>query len=162
MNVDKPQNFYTRRKSTVSVNYKMIQNVPSPKSGGCNCISLQALRLSNKMVLADPAQVLVRRSKNSAGMFLAVSCIKISYNPLQHQILDDDLVNFPQGSWREHLGQFFLHVLVERACGCVILYRSVLGAIDEALLESSSLFFSHKHFHKTSDKIFMYHWDFQE
>ena len=57
-------------------------------------IAQAALRLSNKMVLADPAQVLVRRSKNSAGMFLAVSCIKISYNPLQHQILDDDLVNF--------------------------------------------------------------------
>ena len=85
-------------------------------------IAQAALRLSNKMVLADPAQVLVRRSKNSAGMFLAVSCIKISYNPLQHQILDDDLVNFPQGSWREHLGQNFF----TRPCGTSLWMRDLV------------------------------------
>jgi hypothetical protein len=85
-------------------------------------IAQAALRLSNKMVLADPAQVLVRRSKNSAGMFLAVSCIKISYNPLQHQILDDDLVNFPQGSWREHLGQKFF----TRPCGTSLWMRDLV------------------------------------
>ena len=40
---------------TVSANYKIVP----PKSGTCNCISLQALRLSKNMVLADPPGVLI-------------------------------------------------------------------------------------------------------
>ena len=34
--------------------FSQLQNVPSPKSGTCICISLQAFRLSKKMVLANP------------------------------------------------------------------------------------------------------------
>ena len=39
--------------------FSQLQNCPSPKSGTSNCISLQALRLSKKMVLADPPGVLI-------------------------------------------------------------------------------------------------------
>ena len=48
MYVDTPQNLYRNEEPTVSANYNMHQNAPSPKSGTCNCISLQALRLSKK------------------------------------------------------------------------------------------------------------------
>ena len=47
--------------------FSQLQHVPSPKSGTCNCISVQARRLFKKIVLADPPGVLIMEWKSFGG-----------------------------------------------------------------------------------------------